>query len=362
MRRTRVNLRRDSIANPSNTTLATAVANLSKGNDAKGADKVAISGALGVALGMMATGNSDATITINSSANFALSGTVLSAQYDLDGGLEHELDEVLGGGGAGSILNYDYGGCSKGSTCYPYVGALDLYRYSAPGKPSSTTSSSASSYFSVNGGTTKVVAFNQNYTGDFGDFGSSAKNAAGQYYIQDAFIGRGPDEPYTASSPEYEMMEALGDHPASVFNAGAIAPVTFNPFPSALQGSVALGMPGALDLGADGAGLRRPGLRRTALLAKERGPRGVTLDGLRPFERTVSVGRPSVFWASSVKPPSASPFPPGTAEFPPPTLRRRSGAGACAPDKPSRLDKLRGRFPASPEFSSARSPDRRPRR
>ena len=46
-----------------------------------------------------------------------------------------------------------------------------------------------------------------------------------------------------ASSPEYEMMEALGYDPASVFNAGAIAPVTFNPFPSALQGSVALGTP-----------------------------------------------------------------------------------------------------------------------
>ena len=79
-------LKADFIANPSNTTLATAVANLSKGNDAKGADKVAISGALGAALGMMATGNSDATITINNSANFALSGTVLSAQYDLIGG------------------------------------------------------------------------------------------------------------------------------------------------------------------------------------------------------------------------------------------------------------------------------------
>src|SRR5271166_1489717 len=208
----------DSTANPGNTVLASAVADLPYGNDANAAVSVDFSGALGAMLGLNPASASNATITIDS-AYYPFSASGSTSKYDLNGGLEHELDEVLGGGGAGSILNLDQYYCG-GSTCLLYYGALDLYRYSAARKPSFTTSSTASSYFSINGGTTKIVAFNQNSSGDYGDFGPPGATGPAGQYIQDAFSATRKDEPYTSSSPEYEMLEALGYDPT---NAGAIA-------------------------------------------------------------------------------------------------------------------------------------------
>lgn len=90
-------------------------------------------------------------ININSNANFDFTRPVPGSQFDAIGGLEHELNEVLGGGGAGSALNNFPG----------EYGPTDLYRYSAPGTPSYSTSSSVSSYLSINGGLTSIVGFNQ---------------------------------------------------------------------------------------------------------------------------------------------------------------------------------------------------------
>jgi hypothetical protein len=147
-----------------------------------------------------------AVININSDQPFAFSKPVPGTGYDLIGGLEHELNEVLGGGGFGSNLNNIAPPCS-GFFC-DLVGGLDLYRYSAPGIPSFTTSSSASSYLSFDGGATELVAFNQDSRGDFGDF-SPPGTGAGQL-IQNAFDSMGEDEDYTTSSPEFAMMESLG--------------------------------------------------------------------------------------------------------------------------------------------------------
>lgn len=203
----------DSEANPQNTVLATAIANLSQGNDANGAADMVLTGGQMAMLGLGPASNSNATINIDSSYNFAFSGTASSSQYDLTGGLEHELDEVMGGGGGGSWLNYISNYCSTSQErqsnpfCSLY-GALDLYRYSAKGVPSFTTSSSASSYFSIDGGATSIVDFNQNSGGDYGDF-SPQGTGAGQL-IQNAYNTTGQDEPYTTSSPEFIMEEAIG--------------------------------------------------------------------------------------------------------------------------------------------------------
>ena len=51
-----------------------------------------------------------------------------------------------------------------------YYGSLDLYRYSAQGTPSYTSSISASAYYSINGGTAPLAYFNQTGNGDYGDF------------------------------------------------------------------------------------------------------------------------------------------------------------------------------------------------
>lgn len=208
----------DSTANPGNTVLATAVANLASGNNANGAAPMLITGAQSQLLALygLTPNASDATININSNVNFATSRPVSSSQFDLIGGLEHELDEVLGGGGAGSTLNIINSSCggSSGPTfpCNTF-GSLDLYRYSAPGVPSFTTSGSASSYLSFNGGVTKLVAFNQNSGGDYGDF-SPPGTGAGQL-IQNAFNDMGQDEDYTTSSPEFAMMESIGWAPTA---------------------------------------------------------------------------------------------------------------------------------------------------
>jgi hypothetical protein len=195
-------------AEPANKVLATAVANLKFGNDAKGANYVVVTGAQAASLGIGMPWYSDATININSIQNFSFTSSVSSSQYDLIGGLEHELDEVLGGGGGGSWLNYIQQNCAKGGPYCDLYGALDLYRYSAPHTPSFTTSGSASSYLSFDGGVTKLVAFNQNSGGDYADFSPNG-TGAGQL-IQDAFNSKGKDEAYTFLSPEFAMLESLG--------------------------------------------------------------------------------------------------------------------------------------------------------
>ena len=210
----------DSNHNSANTTLAMAIANLGDGIGSS-SPNVAISTGLAAMLGL-ATPNSGyiPTITINS---YYFNSP--SSVYNLAAGLEHELDEVLGGGGAGSTLNNP---AYFGS----FVGATDLLRYSAPGV-GSWSATAASSYLSINGGVTNLVNFNQNGgNGDLGDFGATqcAENLAGYQYIQDSNtcsstqLPGHPPEAYTTSSVEYTMMQALGwNAPASVPEPTAMA-------------------------------------------------------------------------------------------------------------------------------------------
>ena len=209
----------DAAANPQNTVLATAVANLSKGNDANGRGSMAITGAQSILLsayGLGTSGASDAVININKNQAFAFSRPVSSSQFDAVGGLEHELDEVLGGGGAGSTLNPRAGSCQttpNGFFCNKF-GATDLYRYSAAGTPSFSTSGTATAYLSVDGGTTDIVGFNQDPAGDYGDFAPNCGTGGGtRELIQNAFNCKGQDEAYTTASPEFAMLEAIGWDP-----------------------------------------------------------------------------------------------------------------------------------------------------
>jgi len=202
-------LNADSVANPQNTVLTTALAYLSKGNNANGAAPMAVAGNQLNMLRGTAASPANAVININSIQPFDFSQPASSNGFDAIGGIEHELDEVLGGGGAGSTLN----ACSEGNSffCGKY-GPLDLYRYSAPSTPSDSITA-ASSYFSIDGGVTDIVDFNQTSEGDFADFapncGGGSPSGPGQL-IQNAFNCMGPDEPYTSLSPEFTMEEAIG--------------------------------------------------------------------------------------------------------------------------------------------------------
>jgi hypothetical protein len=106
--------------------------------------------------------------------------------YDLQATAEHEINEVLGIGGSGSVISTNSGALTNA------VGVLDLFRYSAPGVRSFTTSSNAVSFFSINGGTNQLVNFNQFGRGsDYSDWSDGVSPADGTgnnpQQVQDAF-------------------------------------------------------------------------------------------------------------------------------------------------------------------------------
>ncbi len=187
-------LRNDSLAHPGNTALATAVANLSRGNDAAGRTPIALTSSLvdALALGNVSAGG---TISLNNSLMYFGAGPVPSNLYSATAVIQHEIDEILGGGGAGSTLGT--------SLQRRYLGALDLFRYSAPGTPSYTTSSPTPVYFSLNGGATVLADFNQTGRGDYGDFYNTCfiQNYAG-------CLGHTPEA--FASSIESTMLQSIG--------------------------------------------------------------------------------------------------------------------------------------------------------
>ena len=150
--------------------------------------------------------NSDSTITFNGSiVNDSRTGTQDPNKYDLQSTLAHEIDEVLGAGGAGSAL-------AAGQPTNGAIGPLDLYRFSAPGVRSYTTSQSIQNpYFSIDDGNTDLVHFNQSQDGDFADWGppgavQDAGNTPPQ--VQDAFGDPGT-EPNLGSN-ELTSLDVIG--------------------------------------------------------------------------------------------------------------------------------------------------------
>jgi hypothetical protein len=119
-------------------------------------------------------GSPDSTISLNTSITNYAGKAFDPNDYDLIGVVQHEFDEALS---LGSDLD-------SGSTT-GHIRSEDLFRYAAPGVRSFTTSSAATSYFSVDGGVTNLVGFNQAGPpggSDYGDWVSS-----GTVRVQDAF-------------------------------------------------------------------------------------------------------------------------------------------------------------------------------
>jgi len=202
-----------SAAQPSNTVLATAIANLGSGNTPGPGGTVQVTTAdAQVVLGSSATGcfNSagayvsacgqpyDGVVTLNTGVSLNYTTTPVPGQYSAIGGVEHELDEILGGGGQGSVLN----GTPCGNPGVD-VGVLDLYRYSSPGVPSFSSCNGTLAYLSVDGGNTDIIQFNGDPSGDLGDFHPSG-------YVQSANATPGIVPSYTTASPEFAMMQSIG--------------------------------------------------------------------------------------------------------------------------------------------------------
>jgi hypothetical protein len=125
------------------------------------------------ALGFSELASPDSTITLNTSImNLDRTGPQDASKYDLKSVVEHEIDEALGLG-SGLNLPSDFPRLSR---------PQDLFRYSSPGVRSYDTSSTVTSYLSIDGGVTSLIGFNQNGAADYGDWAST-----GITHVQDAF-------------------------------------------------------------------------------------------------------------------------------------------------------------------------------
>jgi len=159
-------------ATTTNDTTALASLPVQATSPADGQANMWLTTANGRALGLFGSASTDCTITWNTSIMNLNRTTIDPNKYDLKAVAQHEIDEGLG---LGSGLNLP--------VAFPRLSRpQDLFRYSAAGVRSYTTSSSATSYFSINGGTTNLVGFNQNSGGDYGDWVTNVPAK-----VQDAF-------------------------------------------------------------------------------------------------------------------------------------------------------------------------------
>lgn len=160
--------------------------------------------------GTCCNGTFDGIITLNSSQPWAFSRALLNAgNFDAQRTLEHEIDEVLG---FGSFL--DLGGTD--------VRPMDLFSYSGNGTRNLTTSGGR--YFSIDGGASSIVSFNQG-SGDKGDWDSAACPNQANPLVQNAFSCAGQFSDVSLTSPEGIMLDVIGydavPEPASVVLVGA---------------------------------------------------------------------------------------------------------------------------------------------
>ena len=141
-----------------------------------------------------AGGPYDGIVTLNSNQPFKFTRPPASGMYDGQRSTEHEMDEILG---FGSYLNLG------GSDLRPQ----DLFSWSAAG--ARNLMASGSRYLSIDSGNANIVGFNQDPSGDFGDWLSGSCPQANPY-VQDAFSCTAQASDVTATSPEGINLDVIG--------------------------------------------------------------------------------------------------------------------------------------------------------
>jgi hypothetical protein len=136
----------------------------------------------------------DGIVTLNSAVPYQFTRPTNAGNLDAQRATEHEIDEVIG---LGSHLN----------TGLNDLRPQDLFSWASAGTRNIT--SSGARYFSVNGGVTNIVNFNQAPRGDFGDWLSESCPQA-HPYVQNAIACGGQSSDVTATSPEGINLDIIG--------------------------------------------------------------------------------------------------------------------------------------------------------
>ena len=136
----------------------------------------------------------DAIVTLNSGAPYQFTRPPGPASFDAQRSIEHEVDEAIG---LGSRLG------GSGNDLRPQ----DLFSWSSAGVRNIGTSGTR--YFSINGGVTNIVRFNQNPDGDLGYWFSEDCPQA-HPYPQNAFSCHRQSSDIAATSPEGINLDVIG--------------------------------------------------------------------------------------------------------------------------------------------------------
>ena len=205
-------LRSQSLANPADTALATALRSMSA-TTPSGVSQYAVPSAEAKAIGLIPAAQSGADGAIGFAGNpsgytFSLTGAVSPATYDFSAVAAHEIEEVLG---------RVTGLAAPGAPTYRTV--FDLFRYSSPGVLNDSYTTFA--YFSVDGGKTNLGNFNNSSSGgDRSDWQTLTTSTD----IQDAFASKGQRLNLTAA--DLTALDVLGYGGANLGDTAISKPTT----------------------------------------------------------------------------------------------------------------------------------------
>jgi hypothetical protein len=145
---------------------------------------------------------SDATFTFSSNQTYTYdpNNRAVAGSFDFIGVATHELSEIMG-------RSYGLGAFSIGGL--PEYTLNDLFRYTAPGTQNITPYASGA-YFSIDGGTTNLRAFNTTSPGDPQDWGPGGNDAL------NAFANSGVKLDFTPV--DHAAMDVLGFTPIATTN------------------------------------------------------------------------------------------------------------------------------------------------
>ena len=132
----------------------------------------------------------DGIVTLNSASLLQFTRPTDANRFDAQRAIEQEIDNIMG-------LLYST------SAFLP----IDLFSWSSPG--SRNFEISGRRYFSINGGVTNIIDFNQNPNGSFAGWQSAACPQT-HPYVQNAFPCAGQNSDISATSPEGITLDVIG--------------------------------------------------------------------------------------------------------------------------------------------------------